>query len=318
MAITNDAVSTVDETVVPTVDRAFVASPIGWSSIFAATAITLGVWLALHLFGLAVGLTAIDPHDADSLRGVGIGTGVWSLIAPIIALFVGGLVAGRAAPTINSVNAAIHGAVVWAVSAIFSMILIAMTIGAVTRMAVRTGTAVGASAGAAISQLGDVDLSDLGLSSEDLVAPINQRLAQRGMPPVSAGDVEAVVRDAVRQSVRTGSVDRAALIDSVARRTNLSREDATVLAGEIEQRIDRAQTRASAGVDRVREAALSAAETSGKLLFALFGTLALGLAAAVGGSVLAVRRERRTHVHLPRATSRTVYTEPTAVDVDRR
>jgi phosphotransferase system glucose/maltose/N-acetylglucosamine-specific IIC component len=43
---------------------------------------------------------------------------VWSLIAPIVALFIGGLVAGRMAPTINTANAAIHGAVVWALSVI--------------------------------------------------------------------------------------------------------------------------------------------------------------------------------------------------------
>ena len=42
MATTNEPVIAVEETVVPTVDRAFVSSPIGWSSILAATAITLG------------------------------------------------------------------------------------------------------------------------------------------------------------------------------------------------------------------------------------------------------------------------------------
>lgn len=306
MAITNEPVVAVDETVVPTVDRAFVASPIGWSSIFAATAVTIGVWLALHLFGLAVGLIAIDPDNPASLRGVGIGTGIWSLIAPIVALFVGGLVAGRVAPTINSLNAAIHGAVVWAVSAILSLMLIGMMLGAVARVATAGGRMVGATAGAAVSQVGDVDLADLGLTGNDLVAPINAKLAERGMPPVSPASVEAIAKDAVRQVVRTGDVDRERLIASVVQRTNLSREDATVLAGEIEQRVRDVRERASSGMERVTHGALQTAETSGKLMLALFGAMALGLGAAVGGALLAVRRERREHVHLPRATTRTV------------
>ncbi|MDX2087348.1 MAG: hypothetical protein SFX73_05840 [Kofleriaceae bacterium] len=314
MATPNEPVVAVDETVVPTVDRAFVASPIGWSSIFAATAITLGVWLALHLFGMSVGLIAIEPDDASSLRGVGIGTGVWSLAAPIIALFIGGLVAGRAAPTINSTNAAIHGATVWAVSSLIAMMIAGMMLGGLARMAVKTGEAVGQGAGAAIGSVSDIDASDLGISSQDLVAPINERLAQRGMPPVSAADVEAVAKDALRTSVRTGRVDREALIDSVARQTRLSRSEAAIIADELEGRIDRLRTQAGAGVEKVQHGALSAAETSGKLLLALFGASALGLCAAIGGSILAVRRERREHVLLPRAaTTRSSY-----IEVERR
>jgi len=306
MAITNEPFVPVDETVVPTVDRAFVTSPIGWSSIFAATAVTLGVWLALHLFGLAVGLIAIDPDNPASLKGVGIGAGIWSLIAPILALFVGGLVAGRVAPTINSLNAAIHGAVVWAVSAILALMLIGMTLGAVARVAAAGGRMVGATAGAAVSQVQDLDLADLGLSGQDLVAPINAKLAERGMPPVSADSIEAVAKDAVRQVVRTGDVDREQLINSVVRRTNLSREDATVLASEIEQRVAAVKEQATSGMQDVAHGALQTAETSGKLMLALFGAMALGLGASLLGSVIAVRRERREHVHLPRATTRTV------------
>lgn len=314
MAITNEPVA-VDETVVPTVDRAFVTSPIGWSSILAATAITLGVWLALHLFGMAVGLIAINPDDAGSLKGVGIGAGVWSLVAPIIALFIGGLVAGRAAPTINSANAAIHGAVVWALSSLLAMMIAGMMLGGLARVVAKTGSAVGQTAGAAVGSVSNIDASDLGVTGEDLVAPINQRLAQRGMPPVSAQDIEAAAKDALKQSVRTGRVDREALIDSVARQTKLSRADAAVIADELEGRIDRLRTQAGEGVEKVKHGALSAAETSGKLLLALFGATVLGLCAAVGGSLIAVRRERRTHVHLPRATTRT---STNYVEVERR
>ena len=99
-------------------ERSTIASPLGWSAIFAAAVVAIGAWIVLHMLGMAIGLITIDPNDASNLRKIGIGTGVWSLIAPIVALFIGGLVAGRLAPTINTANAAIHGAVVWALSVI--------------------------------------------------------------------------------------------------------------------------------------------------------------------------------------------------------
>jgi hypothetical protein len=99
-------------------ERSTIASPLGWSAIFAAAVVAIGAWIVLHMLGMAIGLITIDPNDASNLRKIGIGTGVWSLIAPIVALFIGGLVAGRMAPTINTANAAIHGAVVWALSVI--------------------------------------------------------------------------------------------------------------------------------------------------------------------------------------------------------
>jgi hypothetical protein len=98
------------------VERSAIVSPIGWSSIFAAAVVAIGAWIVLHMLGMSIGLITIDPNDASNLKKIGIGTGVWSLIAPIVALFIGGLVAGRLAPTINTANAVIHGAVVWALS----------------------------------------------------------------------------------------------------------------------------------------------------------------------------------------------------------
>jgi hypothetical protein len=93
---TEPTVTTVNEPIVPytaieppmvTAERSAIVSPVGWSAIFAAATVAVGTWLVLHLIGIGVGLTAIDPTDASSLRRVGIGTGIWSLIAPIIALF---------------------------------------------------------------------------------------------------------------------------------------------------------------------------------------------------------------------------------------
>src|SRR5689334_8472866 len=134
-----------------TAERSAIVSPLGWSAIFAGAAVALGIWMILHLFGIGVGLTSIDPNDAGTLRGVGIGVGVWSVIAPIVALFIGGLVAGRVAPTINTANAAIHGGVVWAITAITALIVMTMAVGVVVRSAAATGAAIGQVSGRSVA-----------------------------------------------------------------------------------------------------------------------------------------------------------------------
>src|SRR5207253_2022158 len=91
-----------------------VTSRVSWSAIIAGTAIAVAVWAALHTLGVGAGLTAIDPDDAGTLKGAGIGVGAWWLVAPILALFVGGFVAGRVAGVFDRPLSAIHGGVVWA------------------------------------------------------------------------------------------------------------------------------------------------------------------------------------------------------------
>jgi len=283
-------------------ERTKISSPIGWSAIFAGAVVTIGAWLVLHLIGIGVGLTVIDPHDANTLRGAGIGVGIWSLIAPLVALFFGGLVAGRVAPTINTANAAIHGAVVWALAAISALVLVLMMMSSLMRGAAATGSAMGHAAGSVIGAV--PSLSELGITGDDLIAPINRRLASEGKPELSAREVEAAARDALGVSMRQGRLDRATLVQSVERRTQLSRADAEEIADRVEQRYIEVRGQARELGENVKETALQVAETTGKLILVLSITGLLGLGAAVLGAVLSVRRERRTHVVLPRASMR--------------
>jgi hypothetical protein len=97
---------------------------ISWGAIFAGAFVAVGVWMLLHLLGMGIGLTALEPHNAGSLRGVGIGTGIWTIIAPIIALFIGGLATGRMAGPMSGVPGAIHGTVMWSLACVASVALL--------------------------------------------------------------------------------------------------------------------------------------------------------------------------------------------------
>ena len=92
-------------------DVDFVAGPprSAWGQSSRAAVSALGLWLLLYAFGLAVGLTAIDPNNPGSLRSSGIFTGVWGLVSPLVALFIGGFVAGRGTGVFRRGEGAMHG-----------------------------------------------------------------------------------------------------------------------------------------------------------------------------------------------------------------
>lgn len=113
-----------------------------WSAVFAGAAVALALWVLLQILGMGVGLIAIDVDDAGTMRDVGLGTTIWTLAVPFIAMFIGGIVAGRLAGTIERKLGALHGLVVWALT---SFVGICATVGLVTLLAstaVKSGMAV--------------------------------------------------------------------------------------------------------------------------------------------------------------------------------
>lgn len=268
-----------------------VASRVSWGPIFGGALIASGVWTLLHLAGMGIGMTAIDPADASSLRGVSIGTGVWSLVAPILALFVGGLATGRLASPQGRATAAIHGAVVWSVTTVAAVTLLWMTLGAVVGGVVSAGSTVASSVGARIEAAPEggeemMSLEALGLSSADLLAPVNQRLQAEGKPAVTAEQLSAAAREALRRGVREGQVDRQMLVDALAQHTPLSPTEASDIATTIERGYNEQ-------LGKLQTHALSAAEGAGKALLGLSLAMLLGLVAAIGGAMLSAHRVQR-------------------------
>lgn len=249
-----------------------------WSAIFGGAIVTLGTWLLLHTLGLAAGLTAIDPQEQGSLRAIGIGTGIWSVIAPLLALFAGGFVAAKTAGFIDRPVGAIHGVVVWALTLLTAAILLTMLVAST----VRAGFAA-ASAGVAGMRELPGSLEGLGVNSRDLLAPVNQRLQQQGLPQIQPAQLEAATRDVIGQAARDGRIDRAALTTSLARNLGMTQAEAEQAAARIE-------SAAGQRLEQARQGALTAADRAGKALWGVFFAMLLGLAAAVGGALLGSTR----------------------------
>ena len=104
---------------------------IRWSAIFAGTTVAIGAWLLLQIFGMGAGLAAVDADNVGSLRGVGIGTSIWSLLAPLLAIGAGAWIAAKLAATRDDKIGALHGAIVWAITSVLGVMLAVSLVSAI-------------------------------------------------------------------------------------------------------------------------------------------------------------------------------------------
>jgi spore maturation protein SpmA len=274
---------------------------VSWGAIFAGTVTALGLWVLLYSLGLALGLSSINPQDTGSARSSGIFTGIWGLIAPLVALFVGGIVAGRGSGAQTKASGGIHGLVMWGLTTLAGLWLVANLVSAlagglfsVGKSAVQaTGSAVSAGA----SQAGGVGEAarSFGLDADDALRPVNERLRSEGKPAVTAVQLEAATRDVVQTAVQQGRLDREVLVSSIAEKTALSRRDAQEVAGRVEAQFSALQGKAGQAAQSVQTGALKAADATGKAFWGVFGSLFLGLISALLGSTLGVSKRQRLY-----------------------
>ncbi len=112
---------------------------LSWGAVFGGTFVAAGIWILLYSLGLAIGLSRLDPENGRALRGAGIGTGIWSFIAPVLALFIGGLITARCSGFADRMSGAIHGAVMWGLTMLAGTLMIGITLSSLIGAVVNYG-----------------------------------------------------------------------------------------------------------------------------------------------------------------------------------
>lgn len=113
-------------------NRATKVSRISWGAILAGTLTALAVVSMLNLLGLGIGFSTIDPMTENNpLKGLGTGTLIWLGLSNLVALFVGGMVAGRMSGYPSKSDGGLHGFLSWALYALVSFFLITSAVGSV-------------------------------------------------------------------------------------------------------------------------------------------------------------------------------------------
>jgi hypothetical protein len=88
---------------------------VSWGGIFGGVLVAVGLLLLLAALGVAVGITAVDPSQAE-LSKLGTGAAIWAGVSLLLALFVGGLVSTRIGATFDGSTGFFSGFLVWVVS----------------------------------------------------------------------------------------------------------------------------------------------------------------------------------------------------------
>lgn len=274
-------------------------SQVRWGALFAGTILTLGLWMLLMVLGVALGLSAISPTD-KSIVGESMFTGIWALVSPLVALFLGSWATARLAGSHARWSGVLHGAVVWALASLVGFWVIAGALGAAASGVMSLG---GQAVSSAAQGASNVSLEQLGLNTNDLMGPINERLRAEGKPEVTAPQMEAAAKDGLSTAVREGRFDRQLFIGALSRNTDLSRQDADEVATRIETAWNERMDQAGGLLQGAQQTALGAADKTGKALWWVFGMMALSLISAVLGGITGTTEAR---VVVPLATEREV------------
>lgn len=125
---------------------------VSWGGVWGGVLAAAGILLLLAALGIAIGITATDPGQADASR-LGTAAGIWGGVSLLVALFVGGLVATRIGATFDRSTSFWEGALVWVMTLMV--------------MAYLTTTGLSSLAGGAFSVLGgSPQAAELGAGSQ--------------------------------------------------------------------------------------------------------------------------------------------------------
>lgn len=96
---------------------------VSWSGIAGGTALGWGVLSLLSLMGAAIGFAKFDPYSAQPADGLGMGSGIYGIVALLLTSALGGFMAVRIAGDRRRSEALLHGGISWAFSVLIGAML---------------------------------------------------------------------------------------------------------------------------------------------------------------------------------------------------
>ena len=194
-------------------DRAAVVKRISWGAIFAGVVMTLVTQLLLNILGLGIGASTINPvSEQNPANGIATGAGIWFIISSLIALFVGGWVAGRLAGIPRATDSLLHGLVTWGLGTLLLFYLLTSVVGSLiggTFRVLGSGlSAVGSAAAATAPVVADAaknQIQQSGIDIGDIRREAETLLRQTGKPELQPGALANKAKTITNQAGNTAS-----------------------------------------------------------------------------------------------------------------
>jgi Protein of unknown function (DUF2795) len=283
-------------------------SRMSWGSVLAGAAVAGASVIVLSLLGVAIGAGGLrfTETTASDMAGYGLGAGIWTAINLILSMAFGAYVAARLSGTHSHLDAELHGITVWAVATLLMTVLLAQAVGSIIGTVASTaGSAAGTAVTSAGSPAGGIVQQ---AASQGLVGQLEQSLTSSSDPmQMTHAQITGEIAALAGRRVINGSLtdqERDRLVTLVAAQDGVSREEAARRVAQMEQD---AVTALAQAHQQALKAANVAAHGAAVGARAMFSSLLLSLAGALGGAWLGTRHARvlTPVVHEPEYETRT-------------
>ena len=99
---------------------------ISWGAVIAGSLLAVSIQFTLGLLGLGIGLATLETarNGEAGVSAFASTSGLWTVAVVLIGLFLGAYAAGRLAGSPSRTDAFLHGAVTWATSTLFVIVLL--------------------------------------------------------------------------------------------------------------------------------------------------------------------------------------------------
>ncbi len=184
---------------------------ISWAAVFAGVILVLVIQLLLNMLGVGIGMSTVDATQGEtpSAQTFGISAGIWWGVSSLIALFIGGWIAGRLAGIPRKTDGMIHGLLTWGLATLLLVYLLTTAVGSVMGgafgIAGNVLSAAGKGAAAVAPEVVDAasdKLSEIDISWRDITNKARTLLRQTGKPELQPGALEQQGEQAVAETGR--------------------------------------------------------------------------------------------------------------------
>lgn len=266
-------------------------SRVRWGAVIAGLLIAMVSQVLLGLFGLAIGLSTLNPATNTNLGGFGIGSGIWLIISTIISVFLGSWAASWWSSTHHRDNGALHGVLTWSLFLVVTMFLLGSGIGSIlggafnlvasNLNAATQGLAIGAATkGPAAVEQQVTNVANTAAIQSQLTQQLNQ---YPNPSAVSSLNRSSTLKGQISQRIAAGDDQGAAAMISRNSGLNQSQAMDVVRSTSVSQREASQQV---TNPVRQREVAQQVTKTASRVAWWTFMALLLSLIAAAAGGYL--------------------------------
>ena len=265
---------------------------VSWPAIIAGTTVAVAAQVALSHLCLGLGLSLWDFDEP--VANIAVGTGLAWVLCGLVSLFLGGWVAGRLTRRRETAESLIHGAMVWAVTAVVGTLLAvtaagALAGGAATIVAKTVGG--GVEAATAVATMGTPEWNTVKDQLEKAITTLEARAVPTG--PVGGDNrmadrsrlMELLAKNFTLDTTTTlSAVERDELMTLIARQTGVTPEAANKAYAQWQRQWSMAVERYEAMKIKARETARQAKNRTAQAAIWTFLASLLGVTlAALGG-----------------------------------